>query len=149
MKTYEKTSLIFCTVEELFDFHLDFNNLKAITPKDTKVTMQDAMFTPKEGDILRLKTVKNFITTTWEVEIRTIQKPNLLFDVALKSPFKVWRHSHIFTQLEDGVCELTDRVEYELPFGIFGSLLDFIIQLKLAKMFAFRHSVTKKILEVH
>lgn len=149
MKTYEKTSLIFCTVEELFDFHLDFNNLKAITPKDTKVTMQGAMFTPKEGDILRLKTVKNFITTTWEVEIRTIQKPNLLFDVALKSPFKVWRHSHIFTQLEDGVCELTDRVEYELPFGIFGSLFDFIIQLELAKMFAFRHSVTKKILEVH
>lgn len=149
MKTYEKTSLIFCGLEELFDFHLDFNNLKAITPKDTKVTMQDAMLTPKEGDILRLKTVKNFITTTWEVEIRTIQKPNLLFDVALKSPFKVWRHSHIFTQLEDGVCELTDRVEYELPFGIFGSLLDFIIQLELAKMFTFRHSVTKKILEVH
>ena len=147
MKIYEKSSLIACDIEELFAFHLDFNNLKAITPKDTKVTMLDPMFVPKEGDVLRLRATKNFIPSTWEVKIQTIKKPSLLVDVALKSPFKSWVHSHIFTRLEDGVCELTDRVEYELPFGFIGELFDFFIQKELAKMFALRHDVTKEILE--
>lgn len=96
---------------------------------------------------MRLKTVKNFIPTTWKVEIREVQKPNLLLDVALKLPFKHWVYSHIFTEGENGMCELKDRVQYELPFGIIGEAFDFVIQKELAKMFAFRHKVTKNILE--
>lgn len=147
MKIYEKTSLIACDIEALFDFHIDFNNLKAITPKDTKVTLIGEIFTPKKGDILRLKTVKNFIPTTWEVEIREVQKPNLLLDVGLKSPFKHWVHSHIFTQRENGMCELKDIVEYELPFGIIGEAFDFFVRKEFAEMFSYRHEVTKNILE--
>jgi ligand-binding SRPBCC domain-containing protein len=146
MKKYEKTSLIACNIEELFAFHLDLNNLKAITPKDTKVTLIGELFTPKEGDILKLKTVKNFIPIIWEVQIEKVQKPHLLVDLALKSPFKYWKHSHIFTQKANGFCELKDLVEYEAPFGFFGELFDFFIVRELAKMFRYRHEVTQKIL---
>ncbi|TKI69435.1 SRPBCC family protein [Sulfurimonas crateris] len=147
MKIFEKSSRMECDIEALFDFHLDLNNLKTITPKDTKVTLLEEMFTPKKGDILRLRSAKGFISTTWEVEIRELQRPNLLLDVALKSPFKLWKHSHIFRQLEDGVCELTDRVEYELPFGIFGALFYPVTQKELDKLFTYRHDVTRDILE--
>ena len=41
METFEKTTLIDCSAKELFDFHLDTNNIKLITPKHTKVELLD------------------------------------------------------------------------------------------------------------
>lgn len=146
MKSFEKVSLIKnCTVEQLFDFHLDVSNLKKITPPDTKVELLNKEFIPHEGGVLDIKTVKNFIPTTWQVKIEKLEKPNILIDIALKSPFKYWEHSHIFTQ-KGNVCELKDVVKYELPFGKIGELFNFFIQKELNKMFEFRHKITKEIL---
>jgi len=144
---YEKTSLIECQVEDLFDFHLDTNNLKAISPKGIQVTLLNEGFTPKEGAVLKLRTVKNFIPIIWEVKIDTLNAPNLLVDIAMKSPFKSWKHSHIFTQKEKNICELKDIVEYSLPFGLIGVLFNFFVRYELQKMFEFRHMITKKLLE--
>lgn len=146
MKTFEKTSLIpNCSIDELFDFHLDVNNLKAITPKDTKVELLNKDFVPTEGGILKLKTIKNFLSTTWEVKIEKLKKPEILIDVAIKSPFEYWEHSHIFTQ-RGNVCQLKDVVKYELPLGKFGELFNLFIEGELKKMFDFRHDVTKTII---
>lgn len=147
MKTYEKTSLIQCDIEELFSFHLDLTNLQAITPKDTKISLVREIFTPQQGDILRLKTVKNFIPIDWNVLIQKVKKPNILVDLALKSPFSFWEHSHIFTQKKNGMCELKDVVRYKAPLGFVGVLFDFFVRFELEKMFTYRHEVTKKILE--
>lgn len=147
MNIYEKKSLIECQVEDLFHFHIDTNNLKAISPTNIKVTLLNEGFVPKEGGVLKLRTVKNFIPIIWEVKIDTLQSPNLLVDIAMKSPFKSWKHSHIFTQIDENLCELKDRVEYELPFGFLGSLFDFFVQYELKSMFEFRHRVTKQLLE--
>ncbi len=147
MKSYEKISLIKnCSQNRLFDFHLDINNLKAITPKNIKVELLNKNFVAKKGAILKLKTVKNFIPTIWEVEIKKLEEASLLVDEALRSPFKYWEHSHIFTQKGQD-CELKDVVYYKLPFGKFGELFDFFIQKELENMFNFRHSITKEILE--
>jgi ligand-binding SRPBCC domain-containing protein len=148
MQRYEKTSLVECNINELFAFHLDLNNLKIITPKDTKVTLLDEMFTPKEGDILRLHTVKNFIPMIWEVEIEKIVSPTLLVDIALKSPFEYWKHSHIFTDMGNGFCELKDVVEYIAPFGFLGRWFDFVVKNQLDAMFTYRHKITKEIIGV-
>ncbi|MBT5934890.1 SRPBCC family protein [Sulfurimonas sp.] len=147
MRIYEKTSLIECSLKKLYDFHLDMKNLKAISPKGIKVTLLNEGFVPKEGAILRLKTVKNFLPIIWEVKIDKMDAPNLLVDVAMKSPFKSWRHSHIFTQVDENICELKDVVEYTLPFGFLGSLFNFFIQYELRSMFNFRHLITQKLLE--
>jgi ligand-binding SRPBCC domain-containing protein len=147
MYTYEKTSFLKCSDEELFKFHCDLNNLKTITPKDTKVTLLGEMFTPKEGDILRLKTLKNFIPMLWEVQIEKMQQPTLLVDLALKSPFKFWKHYHMFTQKDANICELKDVVHYKLPFGFLGKLAHFFVQKELESMFTFRHKITQNILE--
>ncbi|KAB7884958.1 SRPBCC family protein [Poseidonibacter ostreae] len=145
MKKFEKISTINCKIEDLFEFHIDIKNLQNITPPDTKVNLLNKDFVPVEGGVLKIKTVKSFIPTTWEVQIAKIQKPNILVDIALKSPFKYWKHSHVFTQ-KGNICELKDIVEYELPFGKIGDLFDFFIQNELKKMFDYRHKVTKEIL---
>ena len=145
MKKLKKISTINCKIEDLFEFHIDIKNLQNITPPDTKVNLLNKDFVPVEGGVLKIKTVKSFIPTTWEVQIAKIQKPNILVDIALKSPFKYWKHSHVFTQ-KGNICELKDIVEYELPFGKIGDLFDFFIQNELKKMFDYRHKVTKEIL---
>lgn len=146
MKTFQKISLIKnCDLKKLFDFHLDVENLRKITPPNTRVELLNKNFVPSEGAILKLKTIKSFIPTRWEVKIEKLKEPNLLVDVALKSPFKYWKHSHIFTQ-KGNMCELRDEVIYELPFGKIGQFFNPFIQKELENMFTFRHEVTKKLL---
>ncbi|PLY08199.1 MAG: hypothetical protein C0626_13380 [Arcobacter sp.] len=146
MKKYEKTSLVSCSIEELFEFHLDSNNIKKITPKDTKVELLSKDFVPAEGEILEIKTTKFCVPTFWAVEISLIKKPNMLVDTALSSPFEFWRHSHIFTK-KGNVCELKDVVEYEIPFGFIGNLFSSFVENQLNNMFSYRHKQTKMILE--
>jgi len=149
MRVFEKVSVIKCSVEDLFDFHLDVKNLEIITPPDMKVELLSELTTPKVGDILRLKSTKGFISSVWEVEVKELVRPNLLLDEALKSPFKTFRHSHIFLEVDDGCCELRDVIEYELPFGFVGNLFDFVIRSEFKKMFEHRHRETKRILELN
>lgn len=146
MNTIIKVSLINCTLEELFEFHLDSKNITKITPKNTKVTLLSEDTKTYEGKIVKLKTVKFFIPTYWEVKIEKLQKPDILVDIAMKSPFKYWKHQHLFTQKNDK-CELKDIIEYKLPFGIFGKLLGVFIENDIKNMFDYRHIKTKEILE--
>ncbi|WP_024953555.1 SRPBCC family protein [Sulfurospirillum arcachonense] len=146
MKSFEKSVAINCSVEELFNFHLDTNNLKHITPPDTKVELLTPNLDIKEGAVLKLKTTKHFISTIWEIQIQKLISPSLLIDVSLKSPFTYWEHSHIFEKREEG-CLMRDVVNYTLPFGFIGNSFDFLIQKELKNMFEFRHNVTKTMLE--
>lgn len=145
MKKIEKATIINCTVEELFEFHTDSANIKKITPKNTKVELLNANTQTHEGKIVKIKTVKFFIPTYWEVKIQKLQYPNLLVDLALKSPFNYWKHQHIFTKIDESKSELRDVIEYELPF--FAKFLDGFIKKDIENMFNFRHKVTKEILE--
>ena len=108
--------------KELFDFHLDTNNIKLITPKHTKVELLDYEDSTYEGKIEKLKTTRAFICMNWIIKIEKLKYPNLMVDVALKSPFSSWKHSHIFTQ-KGNLCELKDSIKFKLPFGIFGKLI--------------------------
>jgi len=147
MGIFEKKLRVSCSQEELYAFHTDLRNLLKLTPQKSSVTLLDAIVHPKEGSTFRLRVVEKFIPMTWEIKIQTMKKPHLLVDVALRSPFAFWRHTHRFESLEDGTSLLTDSVEYELPFGALGRVFNFLVEYELAKLFTHRHLVTKKILE--
>ncbi|MDX1809207.1 MAG: SRPBCC family protein [Sulfurospirillaceae bacterium] len=146
MQIFEKSSLLDCDIVKLFDFHLDVNNLQKITPANMHVSLLNPDFVPKQGARLKIKSTKYMLSSYWEVEIRTLQSPNLLVDVAIKSPFRSWEHRHIFTQIGNQ-CELRDVVMFELPFGFLGSLLNPLVQKELNNMFEFRHNITKQLLK--
>ena len=145
-RTLTYRSDITCSTEELFDFHTDSANIKAITPPNTKVQLLNEDTTTYEGKVVRLKTTRLFIPSYWDVEIQKLERPHILIDLALRSPLKYWRHQHIFTQ-KDGACELRDIIEYELPFGIPGRLLAPLFERDIKQMFEDRHKRTKEILE--
>ncbi|MBN2816663.1 MAG: SRPBCC family protein [Campylobacterales bacterium] len=147
MGTFTSTTVVGCSVEKLYDFHTDTQNLLKLTPPNIGIEIVNQGFVAKEGDIFSLKIIKNFIPILWKVQIQTMQRPHLLVDIALVSPFKSWRHSHQFVAISETKTELIDRVEYTMPFGIVGRLLEFFVQYELEKLFLYRQSVTKKFLE--
>ncbi|RXK01091.1 hypothetical protein CRU98_01165 [Arcobacter sp. CECT 8986] len=146
MQTYTRTIYIDTTLDEIFDFHLDVNNLVKITPSNIKVELLNKDFVPKEGATMDIKVTKNFIPLKWSVKIKKLEKPNILVDVALKSIFKYWEHQHIFEKRGNRVL-LKDVVRYELPFGFLGNLINFLIYKDIDSMFKYRQETTKKLLE--
>lgn len=146
MNTIIKQTTINCKINELFEFHMDSANISEITPPDTKVTLLNDDSQTYEGKIVKIKTIKSFIPMIWEVKIEKIEKPNILIDVAIKSPFKYWKHQHIFTQ-KGNMCELKDIIEYELPFKPFSKIFEGFIKKDILAMFEYRHKKTKEILE--
>ena len=145
MRQFEKSTFIHCSTQELFDFHTNIDNLPLITPKDTKVTLLRSSKI-KEESILEIEAKKNFLTTRWKIKIAKLQHPNLLVDIAIKSPFAYWEHQHIFNEKDD-FSELKDVVIFKMPFGFLGALLENWVYKNLEKMFTFRHEMTKKVLE--
>jgi ligand-binding SRPBCC domain-containing protein len=146
MKQIIQTSLIDCTIEDLFEFHLDSQNITKITPKNTKVELLSEDTPAFEGKIVKIKTTRLFIPIIWEVRIEKLDKPNILVDVALKSPFNYWKHQHVFTQ-KDNQCELKDIIEFTMPFGFLGKIIEPFLTYDIKNMFKYRHLKTKEVLE--
>jgi len=141
-----KTTFINCTLEELFDFHMNIKNIKKITPKNIKVELLDYDIRKYECKIINIRTTKYFIPTHWKVCIDKMERPNILVDVAVQSPFKSWKHQHIFTQ-KGNVCELKDIIEYEIGYGILGKIIAPFLKYDINSMFDYRHKQTKRLLE--
>jgi ligand-binding SRPBCC domain-containing protein len=146
LKNITKTTLINCNLDDLFNFHLDSNNITKITPENIKVELLNEDTKAYEGKIVKIKTTKMFIPTYWEVKIESLNSPSLLVDIAIKSPFKYWKHQHVFTQ-KDNLCELKDIIDYQMPFGFIGNIFEPLIRKDIENMFDYRHIKTKEILE--
>ena len=70
----------------------------------------------------------------------------MLVDVAVQSPFKSWKHQHIFSQ-KGNVCELKDVIEYDIGYGFLGKIVAPFLEYEINSMFDYRHKQTKSILE--
>jgi ligand-binding SRPBCC domain-containing protein len=73
--------------------------------------------------------------------------PTYFVDEQLKGQFKSFKHQHFFEQKENYV-EVTDVLEYETPFGIFGQLFDKLLLKKhLTNFIIHRNAVLKNLAE--
>ena len=61
----------------------------------------------------------------------------MFVDEQRKGPYKLWHHQHHFKAIEGGT-EMTDIVNYRLPFGIFGRVAHPIVKKKLIEIFSYR-----------
>jgi len=58
--------------------------------------------------------------------ISEMEIPNRFVDEMLKGKFKSFRHEHLFSE-ENGITMMTDKIQYETPFGWFGMLFDRLV----------------------
>lgn len=144
----EKSIIIDCPVKKAFEFHSDTNNLKKITPDSIKVNIIRMDLPLKKGSEILLEIKQfGFLKNKWLIRLTEFNENSQITDTQINGPFKNWVHEHIFEEV-NGKTKMTDRIRYELPFGILGILADkILIHKMIEKQFEFRHKVTKELLE--
>ena len=99
-----------------------------------------------EGQIIQYK-VNPFkgITTTWVTEITHVVEQNYFVDEQRFGPYAFWHHKHFINEINGGV-EMEDIIDYKLPFGFLGQMVQpFIVKPKLEQIFEYRANQLEKI----
>jgi ligand-binding SRPBCC domain-containing protein len=144
MATFVSSVLIDAPVDRVFAFHERDDALELLSPSFPPLTVVEKTGGIAAGArvVLRLGHL-----ITW-VAVHTEYERNRLFvDEQISGPFASWMHRHEFAA-EHGRTRLTDRIRYELPGGRLATTLAApFVALGLARMFAHRHDVTKRMCE--
>ncbi len=131
--------------QALWDFHADpVAALPALTPPSFAMELVDIDHPYGLGARLTMRTrIFPGIWRPWIARIIAFDPPHGFVDVAEHSPFKAWRHEHVFEDLGTDRCRLIDRVTYQVPLGRLGTWVDpVLVRPKLRAMFQYRHRVT-------
>ncbi len=125
------------------------NNLALITPPEMGFITLTPMAAGQEiytGMLIDYKVKPLFgIPLRWQTEIQRVEKPHRFVDTQLKGPYRLWEHTHIFTQTGKGVL-MKDEVKYQLPFGPIGVLTNsLLVRKKLENLFRYRKAAIERI----
>ena len=149
MKIYrlEYKQLIKAPLAKVWDFFSAPANLGKITPAQMNFEIirmdGDRMFA---GQQIEYKvTVMPLIRVTWITKITEVEENKMFVDEQMKGPYNLWRHRHTFKEVEGGV-EMTDVIDYAIPFGILGRLANWLYVERAVKgIFSYRFGVTEEI----
>jgi ligand-binding SRPBCC domain-containing protein len=148
MTTIKITTTYFAPIENVFDANRNID----IHQQSASKTKEVAIAGITSGLINKNETVtwkgKHFgVYLTHQSLISEMDFPTYFVDEQLKGQFKIFKHQHFFEQKENYV-EVTDILEYETPFGIFGQLFDkLLLKNHLTNFIIHRNAVLKNLAE--
>ncbi len=135
-------------IEEVWDFFSNPQNLAQITPREMhmRITNEDDVGSLYEGMTISYKLFPFFnFPVRWSTGIVRVDRPHEFEDEQKSGPYEVWRHKHLFREVPGGV-EMTDIIEYRIPFGFVGEMLNqLLIHSKLEYVFSYRHRKIEEI----
>lgn len=136
---FERTTILPAPLPRVFEFFSAPGNLAKITPPSTRFRIVSAP--PRrlrQGDVVDYALRVFGIPIRWRSRIDAWRDDEMFADVQERGPYKAWRHTHTFREVEGGV-EMHDVVEYELPFGRLGRLAaGWLVRRELEKIFDYR-----------
>lgn len=144
--TLKREMLISDTLENVFSFFQQPENLAKITPPSLGfkiLTPQPIVM--KEGALITY-TIKMFgFRIGWKTLITSYDPPYSFVDEQIKGPYALWHHQHHFKLVDQGV-QMTDTVNYCIPFKIFGELArKLYVESQLEMIFNYREKVINEI----
>lgn len=148
MTTIKITTNYFAPIETIFNTNRNID----IHQQSASKTKEIAIAGITSGLINKKETVtwkgKHFgVYLTHQSLISEMIFPTYFVDEQLKGKFKSFKHQHFFEQKENYV-EVTDILEYETPFRIFGQLFDKLLLKKhLTNFIIHRNTVLKNLAE--
>ena len=144
MQHFEYSSWIDAPVETVFAFHERPDALEKLTPPGQRVEVVSRKGGIETGARVELRIHVGLFSMRWLALHVDYEKNRLFVDDQIRGPFRRWVHRHQFT-VEGGGTRLTDSVEFALPGGrIADLLLGPFVQIRLNKMFEYRHDVTRR-----
>lgn len=128
------------TVNQAWEFLSDPKNLKSITPDYMGFNIISGADRPMyQGQLIQyIVTPVAGIKTKWVTEITHVRDYEYFVDEQRFGPYSLWHHKHFIKEIDGGV-EMEDIVDYKLPFGIIGQLVQpFLVAPKLKEIFTYR-----------
>lgn len=135
------------TLDEAWDFLSDPKNLKTITPEYMGFNiLRGADRAMYQGQLIQyIVTPILGIPTKWVTEITHVVDKKFFVDEQRFGPYALWHHKHFIKEIPGGV-EMEDIVDYKVPFGLLGQMVQpLIVAPKLNEIFEYRR---KKLVEL-
>ena len=149
MAVFERSFVVGASLESVWEFHSDPVALTEITPPLIHVHAETTDHPVRKGSIVRLLLTVASLRIPWNSIIVECEPYHYFSDeqIAGEGPFKRWKHTHRFVALERGT-QITDYVDYEMPYGVAGKIADRLFgRLLIKSMFDARARATRSILE--
>lgn len=149
MKTYSLKTKQFLPInlQHAWDFFSSPKNLAVITPKRLNFEILSGSEVEKmfQGQIIQYKiTVLPMVRMFWETEITEVHELHSFTDTQRKGPYARWIHKHTFKEVNGGV-EMIDELEYALPLGMLGRLVNHLfVEAEVKSIFDYRFKVLEK-----
>ncbi len=144
--SFQRSVQLPVTPAEVYAFHEDPRNITKISPASLRVERVECLVPARARDEFRLAVRLFGVPLEWIGVWEEADPGRRLIDGARKSPFLHWRHQHLFEGTGTS-CDhtlMTDRVEYALPWGPCGRLLDVtLMPVVFAIVFMARHRATR------
>ena len=146
MHQFKAEQFLKIEIREAWKFFSSPKNLALITPPDMGFKILTTLDSDEiyDGMIIdyNVKPIMG-IPLHWQTQICLVKPNDYFTDIQKKGPYKIWEHTHFFKQVNGGVI-MTDVVNYKLPLGLIGRLMNTLfIRKKIENIFSFR----KKVLE--
>jgi ligand-binding SRPBCC domain-containing protein len=130
----------------VFAFFSDPGNLARITPPWLRFrVVARSPGRLEAGSRLEYRIRWTVLRLRWVTRITRWIPPREFQDLQEKGPYKVWVHTHRFTE-GGGTVTIHDRVEYELPLGPLGRLAHRLrVRRQLEEIFDYRRRAIEEI----
>lgn len=148
MSTIHLTTLIHAPIQACFDAARSADvHLSSTADTNERVIAGPTTGLFKTGDIVTWEAKHLGIRQCLTVQISSMTEPIFFEDKMLKGAFKSMRHEHHFDD-ENGTTVMTDIFQYEVPFGILGTLFDKLyLEYYMRKFLQKRNLHLKQMLE--
>jgi ligand-binding SRPBCC domain-containing protein len=140
MYKLSREQYVTATLGEAWDLLKNPANLDRITPPDLQFQIISPV--PEEmfnGLIVEYRIqIPWFGVRKWVAEIKHIKEMYSFVDEQRIGPYNFWYHYHQI-EVEEDLIKLTDRVYYEVPYGLIGKILHLLfIRKTLNRIFDYR-----------
>ena len=144
MKLYQlkREQFIGRSRKEVFEFFKSPENLERITPASVGFTILTPLPIEIATGVVFDYKIKLFgKNVRWTTIITDFNEPYKFSDVAIKSPYSFWYHTHRFEEVEGGTM-MYDEVKYALPLGFLGRMVHaLLVKKQLETIFDYRAKV--------
>lgn len=140
--THWRESLVREPLNNVFDFFSRAENLERITPPWLRFKiLGPPPIEMREGTRIAYQLRVRGFPLKWLTEIEAWNPPYSFVDVQAKGPYKFWRHTHLFSECDEGTM-VVDVIEYSLPFGWLGRMAHrLFVKRDVAKIFDYREEI--------
>ncbi len=137
VRTFRATQFVPGSIDRIFSFFSDARNLEKITPPLLGFKIRSAPPVVERGSLIEYALKVRGIPMAWKTLIAEFVPGKRFVDVQLHGPYAYWHHTHEFRQVDGGV-EISDAVDYVLPFAPFDALVAGLVERDVAQIFAYR-----------